>query len=43
MREPSGCLTKNHIICKCISEFHSEEHADPVVSQCKLVPRDIGI
>ena len=33
MSPPSGHLTRNQIIPKYIAEFHSEEHADLVVSQ----------
>ena len=33
MRSPSAYLTRNYIICKYIAKFHSEEHADFVVSQ----------
>ena len=33
MRAPSGYLLRDHIIHKYIAQFHSEEHADLVVSQ----------
>ena len=33
MRQPFDYLTQSYIICKYTAKFHTEEHADLVVSQ----------
>ena len=42
MSPPSGQLTRNQIIRKYSAEFHSEKHADLVVSRWQLVLGDLG-